>query len=59
MACGIYFPDKGLNPGPLVQWRRKHIAFTTGPPEKSHMPQFLLALIHMGCQRQGRCKEIH
>ena len=30
VACGIYFPDRGLNPGPL-HWEQG----TTGPPEKS------------------------
>ena len=32
VACGIPFPDQGLNPGPL-HW--EHKIFTTGPPEKS------------------------
>ena len=32
VAFGIYFPDRGLNLGP-VPWERG--VFTTGPPEKS------------------------
>ena len=32
MACGIYFPDQGSNPGPLY-W--KHGAWAIGPPRKS------------------------
>ena len=31
-ACGIQFPDQGLNPG-LLHWERGVSA--TGPPEKS------------------------
>ena len=31
-ACGIYFPDQGLNPGPL-HW--EHRVLTTGLPGKS------------------------
>ena len=30
-ACGIQFPDQGLNPGPLHQ---EHGVLTTAPPEK-------------------------
>ena len=32
VACGIYFPDQGLNLGPL-HW--KHGVLTAGPPGKS------------------------
>ena len=32
IACGLWFPDQGLNPG-LLHW--EHIVLTTGPPEKS------------------------
>ena len=31
-ACGIKFPDQGLNPGPL-HW--EHRVLATGPPGKS------------------------
>ena len=33
LACGIQFPDQGLNPGPLHCECR---VLATGPPEKSH-----------------------
>ena len=32
VACGIQFPDEGLNPGPLHQ---EHAVLATGPPGKS------------------------
>ena len=32
VACGIYFPDQGSNPGPL-HW--EHGVLATGPPGQS------------------------
>ena len=37
VACGIQFPDQGLNPGPL-HWERGVLA--TEPPEKSFSDRF-------------------
>ena len=34
-ACGIYFPDQGLNPS-LLQW--EHGILATGPPRRSLSP---------------------
>ena len=42
-ACGIYFPDWGLNPEPL-RWERRVLA--TGPPWKS-LISFLLYSSHL------------
>ena len=37
VACGVYFPDQGLNPGPL-HWELR--APATGPPGKSPLLSF-------------------
>ena len=47
-ACGIWFPDQGLYPGPL-QW--KHGVLTTEPPGKSQgnvifMSSYILTCLH-------------
>ena len=39
-ACGIYFPDQGLNPGPL-HW--EHGVLTTVPPGKSLIRSFVVS----------------
>ena len=47
-ACGIYFPDQGLNPGPL-HWDSRVLA--TGPPGKflkSYSYLFLILLVGRG-----------
>ena len=56
VVCGTYFPDQGLNPGPL-HW--EHGILAIGPPRKS-LPCFLLiplpgerdggAAGHAGCE---------
>lgn len=38
-ACGIQFPNQGLNPGPLYG---KHRALATGPPGKSAVQETLI-----------------
>ena len=38
VACGTYFPDQGLNPGPLP-W--EHGVFATSPPEKNPREPFV------------------
>ena len=40
-ACGIYFPDKGLNPGP---WHWELVVLATGPPGKSPYKAFKTTL---------------
>ena len=37
VACGIQFPDQGLNLGPL-HW--EHGVLATGPPGKTHQPDY-------------------
>ena len=44
-ACGILFPDQGLNLGPL-HW--KHRVLATGPSGKSSSKLFLLIHYHAG-----------
>ena len=43
VACGIQFPDKGSNPGPLYQEYR---VLATEPPGKSIVAAFLINFSH-------------
>ena len=42
VGCGIQFPDQGLNLGPL---RWEHGILATGPPGKTHQPNYFFFLL--------------